>query len=58
MFLVNNIINSVTKKDIDTALVVCDGRQNYAIDLCKVFKKVFSTRHLTIPDCQKMGMLL
>tara|TARA_R110000751_G_scaffold283327_1_gene386673 strand:- start:644 stop:1522 length:879 start_codon:yes stop_codon:yes gene_type:complete len=41
MFLVKNIINSVTNQDIETALIVCDGRQNYAIDLCKVFKKVF-----------------
>lgn len=41
MFLVKNIINSLTSDEFETALVVCEARQDYAIDLCKVFKKVF-----------------
>ena len=58
MFLVNNIINSVTKKDIDTALVVCAGRQNYAIDLCKVFKKVFFYTPFNDPGLPKNGYVI
>ena len=58
MFLVNNIVNSVTNKDIDTALVVCDGRQNYGIDLCKVFNKVFFYTPFHDPGLPKNGHII
>ncbi len=53
MFVVKNIINSVQSKPLETALVVCQGKNQYAIDLCKVFKRVFFYNHfsdLNIPN--------
>ena len=41
MFLVQNIVKTIENKPIDTALVICEGKMPYALDLCNVFKKVF-----------------
>lgn len=58
MFLVKNIINSVTNQDIETALVICEGRENYAIDLCKVFKKVFFYNRFVDPGLPSNGRII
>tara|TARA_R110000744_G_scaffold73552_2_gene147264 strand:+ start:16013 stop:16891 length:879 start_codon:yes stop_codon:yes gene_type:complete len=58
MFLVKNIINSVTNQDIETALIICDGRQNYAVDLCRVFKKVFFYNRFVEPNLPSNGRII